>query len=75
MGSGVFKKSRNPLYVSCVVVALGTAFALGVPLGFISPVVLFAILNFWIIPKEEQLLATKFGTAYATYKDEVRRWV
>jgi protein-S-isoprenylcysteine O-methyltransferase Ste14 len=34
-----------------------------------------ALVNYVVIPKEEQYLARKFGAQYLEYKASVRRWL
>jgi protein-S-isoprenylcysteine O-methyltransferase Ste14 len=72
---GLFKYSRNPMY-------LGMAFALiglWILLGSISPVVgvlVFIILaDRWYIPFEERMMTKTFGQKYKSYQARTRRWV
>lgn len=73
--SGPFRFSRNPMYVGMALLLLAWCLFLGNPLAV---VVVFAfigyITRFQIIPEERALLA-KFGDTYATYLEEVRRWL
>jgi protein-S-isoprenylcysteine O-methyltransferase Ste14 len=73
--SGIYRFTRNPMYLglSLVVVAwaafLSSLWALAGPVAFV-----LYIGRFQITP-EERVLATKFGTAYSDYKARVRRWL
>ena len=73
--SGVYRITRNPMYVglSCVLVAwavfLSSAWALLGPVAF----VLYTG-RFQIAP-EERALAKVFGREYADYRAAVRRWL
>jgi protein-S-isoprenylcysteine O-methyltransferase Ste14 len=73
--SGVYRISRNPMYVglTSVLAALGVGLASGWAL--VGPVlfVLF-ITRFQIIP-EERVMQAKFGSGYSAYRDSVRRWL
>ena len=73
--SGAFSITRNPMYVSMACLLVALAFYLSVPWLFLGPVlfVLF-ITRFQIIP-EERVMTEKFGDAYATYRERVRRWI
>ncbi len=73
--SGVFRYSRNPMYVGFAVALLGWAVCLASPWALVGPVafVLFTH-RFQIIP-EERLMQAKFGQAYDNYRAEVRRWL
>ena len=73
--TGLFRYSRNPMYLGFVLIALGG----GLLLGSLSPLLLavaFAILtDRWYIAYEEQAMRVKFGTAYEAYARQVRRWL
>lgn len=72
---GVYRLSRNPMYVSLMALLTVWAVFLAVPVAGIGPVV-FALFThrFQILP-EERVLAAKFGREYLDYKQRVRRWV
>jgi len=71
---GVYRCTRNPMYVGVTAVLLGWAVFLAVPWGLLGPV-LFAgfVTRFQIIPEERELEA-KFGREYADYRRRVGRW-
>lgn len=73
--TGFYAVSRNPFYLLYVVVALGTAIALGSLTAFVAPILCFIVLNFSIIPLEERILRQKFGSEYERYTRRVRRWL
>jgi len=72
---GPYRLSRNPIYLSMVLVLLGVWLLL----GSLSPVLVVLLFVGWIstrfIVKEEQHLETQFGRNYLEYKENVRRWV
>jgi protein-S-isoprenylcysteine O-methyltransferase Ste14 len=72
---GPYRLSRNPIYLSMVLVLLGVWLLL----GSLSPVLVVLLFVGWIstrfIVKEEQHLETQFGRNYLEYKEKVRRWV
>lgn len=72
---GPYRLSRNPIYLSMVLVLLGVWLLL----GSLSPVLVVLLFVWWIstrfIVKEEQHLETQFGRHYLEYKEKVRRWV
>jgi len=73
--TGLFRLSRNPIYVGMALIHLGVGLAvdsLWVPL-MLLPVLL--ILRFGVISREESYLERKFGDAYLAYKGSVRRWI
>jgi protein-S-isoprenylcysteine O-methyltransferase Ste14 len=73
--TGVFRLSRNPMYLGFVLVVLGIA----VITGSLTPLVVvpaFALLldrNF--IAAEERMLEERFGSVWLEYKKSVRRWI
>jgi protein-S-isoprenylcysteine O-methyltransferase Ste14 len=75
VASGVYRLSRNPMYLGLLLFLIGWAFHLGNPLAFLFLPVFVAYMNrFQIIP-EERFLMEKFGARYAAYKQAVRRWL
>jgi protein-S-isoprenylcysteine O-methyltransferase Ste14 len=71
---GVYRHTRNPMYLGIAAVLLGWAAFLAVPWAFLGPVLFIAfITRFQIIP-EERALAAKFGGEYTEYQERVRRW-
>lgn len=73
--SGIYRITRNPMYVGLTSLLLSWAAYLAAPWSLLGPLffVLF-ITRFQIIP-EERAMAAKFGAAYADYKSRVRRWL
>ena len=72
---GVFRVSRNPMYLGLLLLLIGWA----VWLGSVSPLVVpplfvFAITVVQIIP-EERALNRNFGEEYVSYRRSVARWV
>jgi protein-S-isoprenylcysteine O-methyltransferase Ste14 len=75
ISTGVYRWSRNPMYVgmALVLLAIGIGWANGWVLLAI-PVVL-AIVYATAIRPEEAYLEGKFGEAYRAYKRSTRRWL
>ena len=72
---GLYRVSRNPMYLGFVVTLAGVATLLGSASPFIA-VIGFAILtNYWYIPFEERAMLQKFGPEYIEYRRRVRRWL
>jgi protein-S-isoprenylcysteine O-methyltransferase Ste14 len=72
---GVFKLSRNPMYLGFVAILIGIA----ILLRSLSPffmLVLFAILmEFIFIRSEERMLQEEFGDVWEQYRLRVRKWI
>lgn len=72
---GVFKYSRNPMYLGIVLVLIGWASYLAAPAALLGPILaIWYLTRFQIIP-EERILNEKFGEIYTEFKKEVRRWI
>ena len=73
--SGVFRFSRNPMYVGFAAMLVGWAVCLAAPWALVGPVAFVLFINrFQIIP-EERVMRDKFGQAYDDYQAQVRRWI
>ena len=72
---GVFRFSRNPMYLGLVLLLIGWALWLGtVSPWFVPPLFVILISVTQIVP-EEQALEERFGEAYVAYQHSVRRWI
>lgn len=72
---GPFRYSRNPMYVGVTVALFGIALWVGTLPMYIAAPIVFMLLNFFHIPREERMLSELFGERYFTYSKEVRRWL
>jgi protein-S-isoprenylcysteine O-methyltransferase Ste14 len=73
--SGVFRMSRNPIYLGMLLLCGGIAIAAN-SLWVLVLVLPFAfILQKGVIEPEEAYLERKFGGKYLRYKAKVRRWI
>lgn len=73
--TGLFARTRNPMYLGFTLVLLGAAVLLGSPLPFAMVLVFFLAADRWYIPDEERRLAALFGDRYEQYRRRVRRWI
>ncbi|MHA1975491.1 MAG: methyltransferase family protein [Candidatus Hodarchaeales archaeon] len=73
--NGPFQISRNPIYLSGVILFLGIAILLGSLITFLFPITLLIILDVFYIPFEERKLERIFGEEYLSYRQKVRRWI
>lgn len=73
--SGLYKYSRNPMYVGFVFILAGIALLLGNIASFISPLLMIAVLNWMFIPYEEEKMEIECREQYLQYKQRVRRWL
>ena len=72
---GVFRYTRNPMYLGFVIALLGVALLFGSLPTFIVVAVYFVITDRWYIQYEEQAMARVFGEEYRQYKKRTRRWL
>lgn len=73
--SGVYRISRNPMYVGMDLLLLAWALYLGALLPFAGPALYAWYITRFQIGAEERVLRQLFGDAYANYAARVRRWL
>ena len=73
--SGVFRISRNPMYLGFALILVGIAILLRslTPFGVIPLFIWLITVRF--IHVEERNLAANFGLDWSAYKEKVRRWL
>jgi protein-S-isoprenylcysteine O-methyltransferase Ste14 len=73
--SGLYRRTRNPMYLGLLLILLGwaaylsNALALALVPGFVI------YMNLFQIRPEEKALASRFGSEFAAYWARVRRWI
>lgn len=72
---GLFRVSRNPMYLGFLVNLSGTWVVLGSASPLIALAGFWLLTNYWYIPIEERAMLNKFGDKYIIYKSTVRRWL
>lgn len=73
--TGLYRYTRNPMYVGLLVILTGFAILLGSATPFlVLPLFYWLITTFQIKP-EERILEQKFGKKYLDYKNRVKRWL
>jgi protein-S-isoprenylcysteine O-methyltransferase Ste14 len=71
---GIYRFTRNPMYLGMAATYLGLALALAsIGALILFPLLILAIRT-QVIAREERYLDAKFGEEYAAYKAQVRRW-
>lgn len=73
--TGVYRFSRNPMYLGMVMVLVGLGTGLGAIPVFVAALGMFLYLDRYVIPREEAALARTFGRDYEKLRKRVRRWV
>ena len=73
--SGVFKYSRNPMYLGMVFILLALSFRFNLVGGILfTSIFIMYITKFQIIP-EEAAMKSIFGEDFNKYKNNTRRWI
>ena len=75
VSSGVYRFTRNPMYLGLSVTLLGWAMFLANPLALLAVPLFVLYINRFQINPEERVLSSLFGAEYAAYKEKVRRWL
>jgi protein-S-isoprenylcysteine O-methyltransferase Ste14 len=75
VSAGVYRLTRNPMYVGMLVMLIAWALWLANPLAFILLPVFVAYLNRFQILPEERALQARFGADFERYRASVHRWL
>lgn len=73
--SGVYRFTRNPMYLGMALIYAGTALIADSVIAFAMLPPLLWVITSGVIKREERYLELKFGEAYRAYKRQVRRWI
>jgi protein-S-isoprenylcysteine O-methyltransferase Ste14 len=75
VATGIYRYSRNPMYLSLLLALAAWATWLGsVAAAVVLPVFVW-VMNRWQIRPEERALAALFGDEFEAYRRRVRRWL
>ena len=75
VSGGIYRVTRNPMYLGMQFILIATIFKFGNYYGFIAlPLFILYITQFQIKP-EERIIEKIFGEEYCQYKKKVRRWL
>jgi protein-S-isoprenylcysteine O-methyltransferase Ste14 len=73
--TSIYSFSRNPMYLSLLLLYCGIAILKGNGWSLILIPVLIMVIQNYVIRKEENYLQKAFGDEYNIYKKKVRRWM
>lgn len=73
--TGVYRYTRNPMYLGMALVLLGCAVTVGAATAFIVPPLFMVIIHYRFILPEEQMLRELFPQEFPAYCSQVRRWI
>ena len=73
--SGLYRYSRNPMYLGYALALLGWVICRGNPFGLVAVAFFIGYVTLFQILPEERHLSARFPAEYPAYKRAVRRWV
>jgi protein-S-isoprenylcysteine O-methyltransferase Ste14 len=73
--SGIYRWTRNPMYLGMLLVLLGWGVVLANAIAFLAATAFIPLMNRLQIGPEERILAATFGPAFTAYQSAVRRWL
>jgi protein-S-isoprenylcysteine O-methyltransferase Ste14 len=72
---GLYRYSRNPMYVSVALVLLGWAISFDSPALYVYTLVVFTAFHIRVVRGEEPWLARTHGRDWERYVNQVPRWL
>ena len=73
--SGIYRLTRNPMYLGFLLVLIGWAIFLSNALAFLFLPAFILYMNRFQIEPEEKALTSLFGPQFVAYTSRVRRWL
>jgi len=73
--SGIYRHSRNPMYLGMLVLLLAWSAYLAHPAAFAALPLFVLYINRFQIAPEERAMAKLFGAEFDDYRRRVRRWL
>jgi len=73
--SGIYKVTRNPMYLSLTVMVAASGVAMQHSAFVVFTLACLVYLQRYQILPEERILEAKFGEEYLAYKNTTRRWI
>ena len=73
--SGIFKYSRNPMYLGMALILLGLTFMFNLMGGIIFTLLFTMYITKFQIRLEEEVMERFFGSDFIKYKQNVRMWL
>ena len=73
--TGVYRHTRNPMYVGLACMLVAVAIFLNAPVALIGVAAFVGYITRFQIQPEERVLRQNFGEAYRDYCEQVPRWL
>ena len=71
---GIYRFTRNPMYLGMAMLSLGVAFVFTSWIGALMVLIAAVLIDHFVIRREEAYLTRRFGQEYVSYCQRVRRW-
>jgi protein-S-isoprenylcysteine O-methyltransferase Ste14 len=75
VNSGIYRFTRNPMYLGLLLLLLGWAIHLSNVIALVVAAGFILYMNRFQIAPEERALASRFGPQFTAYASKVRRWL
>lgn len=75
IATGVYKFSRNPMYLGMALLCLGIALFFESLVGIFLVGAALVVIDRYVVAREEAYLARRFDGEYEAYRAKVRRWL
>lgn len=72
---GVYRRTRNPMYLGLALILLGWGLYLGSLASLLGVPAFILLIRYLQIEPEEAALESKFGEAYREYCSRIHRWI
>ncbi|WP_455245102.1 methyltransferase family protein [Petrachloros mirabilis] len=72
---GLYRYSRNPMYISVALMLLGWAVSFGSLFLYLYTLIVVTAFHIRVVWGEEPWLARKYGSDWERYSSQVRRWL
>lgn len=72
---GLYRFSRNPIYLGFAAIYAGFAIAMDSAVALALLVPCLAVVDRFVVVREERYLEARFGEAWRAYRARVRRWL
>jgi protein-S-isoprenylcysteine O-methyltransferase Ste14 len=73
--TGVYRFTRNPMYLALLLIYIAMAFLKGSLWTLLLAPAVIALVQIYVIRREEQYLSYRFPTEFPVYRTKVRRWL
>ena len=75
VSSGIFKYSRNPMYLGMLIVLLSISFKFNLIGGIVISLFFYLFITKFQILPEEEAMNELFGDEFTEYSNRTRRWI